>query len=94
MPGPEDLSPKEAAFGHVGRRQSVTDSDEDDTVTGLARSSPREFGHTTDGFAVEFNFAGFACRSLTVETEDEAGMIKQSIESRDGTSGARVVIDR
>lgn len=59
----------------------------------IPQSSSRDFGHTTDGYAVEFNFAGFACRSLTVETEDEAEMIQRSVESKDGTSGVRVVRD-
>lgn len=56
-------------------------------------SSARDFGHAREGYAVEMNFAGFAFRSLTVETEDEAEMIRQALEEKDGTSGVRVVID-
>lgn len=56
-------------------------------------SPAREFGHTDDGFAVEFDFAGFACRSLTVTTKREAKIIKDEVESEDGTSGVRIVQD-
>lgn len=61
--------------------------------SGRPRSPARDFGHTRRGYAVEFNFAGFACRSLTVETEQEAEMIEQSIELQDGTSDVQVVVD-
>ena len=30
MTGPGDLSPKEAAFGHVGHRRSAVDADDED----------------------------------------------------------------
>ncbi|WP_141551768.1 hypothetical protein [Natrinema sp. CBA1119] len=62
-------------------------------MVGMDRSPAREFGHASTGYAVEFNFAGFACRSLTVETQDKAEMIEQSIKSKDGTSDIRVVAD-
>lgn len=59
----------------------------------VPQSGSREFGHAQRGYAVEFNFAGFACRSLTVETRDEADMIRPIIEAQDGTSDVRVVRD-
>lgn len=61
---------------------------------GTDRSPAREFGHTRSGYAVEFNLDGAcACRTLTVETVEEAGMFKRLIEDEDNTSDVRVVID-
>jgi hypothetical protein len=63
------------------------------TESTLPRSSARDFGHAETGFAVEMNLNGFAWRSLTVETREEAEMIKRAIESEDSASGVRVVRD-
>jgi len=61
----------------------------------MERSPAREFGHARRGFAVEFNFDGVcSCRTLTVETREEAEMFKQILESREGTSKVRMVVDR
>ena len=58
------------------------------------RISPHEeFGHVQSGYAVEFEFAGFACRSLTVETESEAKVLKQQIERKEESSAAHIVRD-
>lgn len=65
-----------------------------DGATGLPRSPARDFGHTRDGYAVEFNLDGAcACRTLTMETEQEAKLFKRLIEDEDNTSGVRVVVD-
>jgi len=66
-------------------------SDRDDG--GIPHSPAGEFGHCRDGYAVEFNYSGFACRTLTVETRDEAEMIRPIIGAQDETSGVRVVRD-
>lgn len=61
----------------------------------IARSPAREFGHTRSGYAVEFNLDGAcACRTLTMETRDEADTFKRIIESEENISDARVVVDR
>jgi hypothetical protein len=59
----------------------------------FAVSPASEFGHARRGFAVEMNFGGFAFRSLTVETREEAEMIERVMQSKDGTSDVRVVRD-
>lgn len=44
------------------------------------------FGHAKKGYAVEFNLNGVcACRTLTMETKEEAEAFKQLLESRDDT---------
>lgn len=58
------------------------------------RSSSREFGHTQDGYAVEMNLAGFAFRSLTVESVTEAQMIKAALDEQDAVTDVRIVRDR
>ena len=62
--------------------------------SGMKRSAAREFGHARRGYAVEFNLDGVcACRTLTVETRDEAETFKQLLESRDDTGRVQVVRD-
>lgn len=55
------------------------------------QSSSRDFGRCVAGYAVEFNIAGYACRSLTVESRQEAEIIQNSIKSKEGTSSVEVV---
>jgi hypothetical protein len=50
----------------------------------------RTFGHSQTGWIVEFELAGVACQSLTVETESEAAALRNIIESEEGVSAARV----
>lgn len=64
------------------------------TESDTERSPANEFGHTDDGYAVEFNLDGVcACRTLTMETRQEAEVFKQMLESRDDTGSVRVVRD-
>lgn len=53
-----------------------------------------DFGHTRRGWAVEFNMAGIcACRTLTVETKEEAETLKHLIERERDTKDVRLVRD-
>lgn len=60
----------------------------------IERSPSREHGHCRDGYAVEFNLDGVcSCRTLTVETREEAEFFKDILEDRDDTGRVKVVRD-
>lgn len=70
----------------------MTDSREDAT-SGIKHSPAREFGHAEEGYAIEFNLGGFACRSLTVPTRGEAAAFESTFEEIDAVSNTEVVRD-
>lgn len=63
------------------------------TEDDLKQSPASEYGHAKEGYAVEFNLDGFACRSLTVPTRGEAAAFESTLEEIDAVSNTEVVRD-
>lgn len=60
----------------------------------VERSPSREHGHCRDGYAVEFNLDGVcSCRTLTVETREEADMFASLLRDRHDIGRVRVISD-
>jgi len=70
---PEDMNPKEAAFGHVGGRQKVVDKNTDNT------------GKHTTGMISEYTFSlridGDAPDELVAAIESALADVKAEVES-------------
>lgn len=53
------------------------------------------YGHAQSGWEVQFNLDGVcACRTLTLETRDEAEQFERLLAGRDDTSNVEVVYNQ